>query len=77
MRKLKFISKYIMPVEVKTRKGETVDKLLRRLKKKLDREEILIQAKDKRHFKKPSEIKKLKTKELAFTDKLRRRYADM
>lgn len=66
-----------MPVEVKTRKGETVDKLLRRLKKKLDREEILIQAKDKRYFKKPSEIKKLKTKELAFTDKLRRRYADM
>ncbi|PWU05544.1 MAG: 30S ribosomal protein S21 [Verrucomicrobia bacterium] len=66
-----------MPVEVKTRKGETVDKLLRRLKKKLDREEILVQAKDKRYFKKPSEIKRLKTKELAFTDKLRRRYADM
>lgn len=66
-----------MPVEVKTRKGETVDKLLRRLKKKLDREEIIIQAKDKRYFKKPSEIKRLKTKELAFTDKLRRRYADM
>ncbi len=66
-----------MPVEVKTRKGETVDKLLRRLKKKLDREEIIIQAKEKRNFKKPSEIKRLKKKELAFTDKLRRRYADM
>lgn len=66
-----------MSVEVKTRKGETVDKLLRRLKKKLDREEIIIQARDKRYFKKPSEVKKLKTKELAFTDKLRRRYADM
>lgn len=65
-----------MPVEVKTRKGETVDKLLRRLKKKLDREEIIIQAKDKRYFKKPSEIKKLKKKEQAFTDMLRRRYAD-
>lgn len=66
-----------MPVEVKTRKGETVDKLLRRLKKKLDREEILIQAKDKRYFKKPSELKKLKGKALKFQDKLRRRYADM
>lgn len=66
-----------MSVEVKTRKGETVDKLLRRLKKKLDREEIILQAREKRYFKKPSEIKRLKKKELAFTDKLRRRYADM
>lgn len=66
-----------MSVEVKTRKGETVDKLLRRLKKKLDREEIILQAREKRYFKKPSEIKRLKNKELAFTDKLRRRYADM
>lgn len=66
-----------MSVEVKTRKGETVDKLLRRLKKKLDREEIILQARNKRYFEKPSAKKRLKRKELAFTDMLRRRYDNM
>lgn len=66
-----------MPVEVKMRKGETVDKALRRLKKKLDREQIIIQSRAKRNFVSPSRKKYKKNQELAFRDMLRRRYADM
>ena len=35
-----------MPVEVKLRKGEAMEKALRRLKKKLDREDFLAEAKE-------------------------------
>ena len=41
--------------EVKIRKGESVEKALRRLKKKLDREGIMRDIRAKRHFEKPSE----------------------
>ncbi|MDD2239543.1 MAG: 30S ribosomal protein S21 [Kiritimatiellae bacterium] len=41
--------------EVKVRKGENVEKALRRLKKKLDREGIMRDIRAKRHFEKPSE----------------------
>ena len=70
------LAKY-MSVEVKMRKGETVDKALRRLKKKLDREQIIVQAREKRYFVSPSRRKYKKKQEQAFTDMLRRRYADM
>lgn len=66
-----------MPVEVKMRKGETIDKALRRLKKKLDREQIIVQAREKRYFVPPSIKRQLKIKEQKFTDMLRRRYSDM
>lgn len=66
-----------MSIEVKIRKGETVDKALRRLKKRLDRECILTDLRAKRYFQKPSLVRRLKNKELAFNDMLRRRYADM
>lgn len=66
-----------MSIEVKIRKGETVDKALRRLKKRLDRECILTDLRAKRYFQKPSLVRRLKDKELAFNDMLRRRYADM
>lgn len=59
------------------RKGETIDKALRRLKKKLDREQIIVQAREKRYFVQPAEKKKLRNKRLAFTDMLRRRYDNM
>ncbi len=65
-----------MPVEVKMRKGETIDKALRRLKKKLDREQIIIQAREKRYFVPPCEKRQRRIKKEAFTDMLRRRYAD-
>jgi small subunit ribosomal protein S21 len=47
--------------EVKVRKGETIDKALRRLKKKLDREGIMREIRARRHFEKPSEKKRRKS----------------
>jgi small subunit ribosomal protein S21 len=44
--------------EVKVRRGESVDRALRRLKKALDKEGILKTMRDKRHNEKPSEKKK-------------------
>lgn len=41
--------------EVKTRKGETIDRALRRLKKKMDREGTLKEIRNRRHYEKPSE----------------------
>jgi small subunit ribosomal protein S21 len=66
-----------MPIEVKIRKNEAVDKALRRLKKRLDRESILLDLRAKRYFVKPSMKRRLKRKEQAFTDMLRNRYANM
>lgn len=60
-------------VEVKIRKGEPVEKALRRLKRKLDREGTLKDAREKRYYRKPSEINKRKKEEQAFSDMLRRR----
>ncbi|MDZ4788794.1 MAG: 30S ribosomal protein S21 [Blastochloris sp.] len=49
--------------EVKLKKGESVDKALRRLKKKLDREGTLRDARQRRNHEKPSERKRRKAKE--------------
>ncbi len=46
--------------EVKVRKGEPVDKALRRLKKKLDKEGAMREMRAHRHFEKPSEKKRRK-----------------
>ena len=46
--------------EVKVRKGESVDKALRRLKKKLDKEGIMRAMRAHRHYEKPSEKKRRK-----------------
>lgn len=46
--------------EVKVRKGENVDRALRRLKKKMDREGIMREIRAHRHFEKPSEKKRRK-----------------
>ena len=45
-------------VEVRMRKGEPIDKVLRKLKKKLDKEGILKELRNRRHFEKPSEIRR-------------------
>ncbi|MDP0497528.1 MAG: 30S ribosomal protein S21 [Verrucomicrobiota bacterium JB024] len=63
-----------MPVEVRIRKGETMEKALRRLKKKLDREGIIRDVRANRYFEKPSEIKRRKNKVSAFSNMLRQRY---
>lgn len=46
--------------EVKVRRGESVDKALRRLKKKLDKEGIMREIRAHRHFEKPSEKRRRK-----------------
>ena len=44
--------------EVRIRRGEPVDKALRRLKKKLDKEGTLKELRNRRYYEKPSEIKR-------------------
>lgn len=44
--------------EVKTRRGENIDRALRRLKKKLDKEGTLKDIRNRRHYEKPSEKKR-------------------
>ena len=46
--------------EVKLRKGENIDRALRRLKKKMDREGIMREIRAHRHYEKPSERKRRK-----------------
>ena len=63
--------------EVYLRKGEPVDKALRRLKKKLDREQTLQQVRTHRRFEKPSARKRKKQKAARFAAMLKARYADV
>ena len=62
--------------EVYLKKGEPVDKALRRLKKKLDREQTLYQVRLHRRFEKPSARKRKKQKAARFAAMLKARYAD-
>lgn len=48
--------------EVRLKKGEPVEKALRRLKKKLDREGTLREAREHRHYQKPSEKRRRKSR---------------
>ena len=63
--------------EVRLKKGEAVEKALRRLKKKLDREQTLQQVRLHRRFEKPSAKKRRKMKAARFTAMLKARYADL
>ena len=49
--------------EVRIKKGESIDKALRRLKKKLDREGTLREARNRRTFENTTEKKKRKARE--------------
>jgi small subunit ribosomal protein S21 len=64
-----------MPIEIKIRKNEPIDRALRRMKKKLDRENIIKGTRAKRYYEKPCEKRRRKEKVMAFTAMLRRRYA--
>lgn len=46
--------------EVKLRRGEAVEKAIRRLKKKMDREGVMREIRARRHFEKPSVKKRRK-----------------
>ena len=63
-----------MPIEIKIRKNEPIDRALRRMKKKLDRENIIKGVRAKRYFEKPSEKRRRKEKVMAFSAMLRRKY---
>jgi small subunit ribosomal protein S21 len=63
--------------EVRLKKGEPVDRALRRLKKKVDREGTLKEVRNHRHFEKPSEKRRRKLKVARFNAMLSARYADI
>ena len=67
---------FTMPIEIKIRKNEPVDRALRRLKKKLEREDTIKTVRAKRYYEKPTERRRRKEKVQAFTQMLRRRYAE-
>jgi small subunit ribosomal protein S21 len=62
--------------EVYLKRGEPVDKALRRLKKKLDREQTLLQVRLHRRFEKPSARRRKKQKAARFAAMLKARHAD-
>jgi small subunit ribosomal protein S21 len=62
--------------EIKLKKGEPVEKALRRLKKRVDREATLQMARNHRHFEKPSERRRRKEKAARFSALLSARHAD-
>ena len=47
-----------MDTEIRVKKGEPIERALRRLKKKLDKEGTLKDLRNRRHYEKPSEIKR-------------------
>lgn len=62
--------------EIKIRKGEPVERAIRRLKKKLDREQTLQQVRLHRRFEKPSAKKRRKEKAARFAAMIRARHAE-
>ena len=50
----------ITVAEVKIKRGESVDKAMRRLKKKMDKEGVMREIRAHRHFEKPSEKRRRK-----------------
>ncbi len=66
-----------MSIEIKIRKGEPVERALRRLKKRLDREGTIRDVRAKRYFEKPSEAKRRGMKVAKFSNMLRLRHENM
>jgi small subunit ribosomal protein S21 len=58
-------------MEIKLRKGEPIDRGLRRLRKKMDREDTLFEVRKRRYYRKPSEKKRQKLKEAKFAQYLK------
>jgi len=63
--------------EIRLKRGEAVEKALRRLKKRVDREGTLREVRNHRHFEKPSEKRRRKLKVARFNAMLAARYADL
>jgi len=62
--------------EIKLKKGEPVERALRRLKKKVDREGTLKIVRSRRQFEKPSAVRRRKEKVSRFSAMLAARHAD-
>lgn len=62
--------------EIKLKKGEPVERAIRRLKKKLDREQTLKKFRERRRFEKPSAKRRRKQKAARFAAMLMARHAD-
>jgi small subunit ribosomal protein S21 len=62
--------------EIKLKKGEPLERVLRRFKKKIDREGTLKEVRNHRYFEKPSEKRRRKLKVARFSAMLSARYAD-
>jgi small subunit ribosomal protein S21 len=63
--------------EIRIKKGESLEKVLRRLKKKVDREGTLKEVRGHRYYEKPSERRRRKMKVARFSAMLNARYADL
>ena len=63
--------------EVILKRGESVEKALRRLKRQLVREQTFVQVRLHRRFEKPSARKRRKQKAARFSAMLKARYADL
>lgn len=63
-----------MAIEVKIRKNEPVERALRRLKKKLDREGVIKDVRANRYFEKPSQTKRRQKKVAVFNNMIRCKY---
>jgi small subunit ribosomal protein S21 len=61
--------------EIMVRKGEPIERAIRRLKKKLDREQTLKKFRERRRFEKPSAKRRRKEKAARFEAMLRARHA--
>ncbi len=57
--------------EIKIRKGESVEKALRRMKKKMDKEGIIREIRAKRYFEKPSIKKRKKSARARMRNKMK------
>ncbi len=62
--------------EIKLKKGEPVERAIRRLKKKLDREQTLKKFRERKRFEKPSARRRRKEKAARFEAMLRARHAE-
>ena len=63
--------------EIKPKKGEPVEKALRRLMKRIDREGVLKEIRNHRHHEKPGERRRRKVKVARFSAMLSARHADL
>ena len=52
--------------QVNLRPDEPIDRALKRLKRQLDRDDVMRECRRRRHFQKPSAIKRQKMKEAKF-----------